>query len=129
MREILFGFGAAIALIAALGAPAQADYQPKGKRDPFVPLLTAEGQRIRPPGSDEELVSGISGLSLQGIVFDPQTESYAIINGKVVRRGDEIEGMTITDIAPLTVTIAAHGQTHQLSVQTTPPTEETTPDS
>lgn len=91
-----------------------AAYQPKGKRDPMIPLLTAEGQRIHPPGYDEEVPTGITGLALQGIVYDPRAESYAIINGEIVREKEEVQGMKVLKIRPAEVTILAEGQEHLL---------------
>ncbi len=99
------------------------EYQSKGKRDPFVPLMTADGKRIHPPGSDEEATTGTSLLSLQGIVFDPHAESYAIINNRLVREQDDVDGVKILKIEPTTVTILADGQPQQLSIHQ--PTEET----
>lgn len=108
----------ALALWAALGAPsAWAEYRSKGKRDPLIPLMNSEGQRIYPPGLDEEMATGVSGLILQGIVFDSKADSYAIINGEVVREQDEIEGMKVVSIHPRAVTILADGQNHQLALQ------------
>lgn len=112
-------------LLAALSAPAPAwaEYRAKGKRDPLIPLLNAEGQRIYPPGYDEEVATGIQGLVLQGIVFDPQSDSYAILNGQLVREKDEIEGMQVLEIGPRAITIQAGGQKHELVIQE-PPAED-----
>lgn len=108
----------AVALGVALGGmPAWAEYRSKGKRDPLIPLLNSEGQRIHPPGLDEETATGLSGLILQGIVFDSKAESYAIINGEIVREEDDIEGMRVVKIAPGAVTILAEGRTHELTLQ------------
>ena len=104
-------------------APAQAEYNSKGKRDPFVPLLTSEGQRIQPPGFDEEVAGGIEGVSLQGIVFDPKAESYAILNGKVVREKEEVDGMEVVRIESDAVTLLVKGHPHRIPLSR--PTEET----
>lgn len=122
-------------LLAVLGmmvlAPAAwAAYNAKGRRDPFVPLLTAEGQRIHPPGLDEGTATGISGLVLQGIVFDPRGDNYAVINGKIVLEQGEINGMRIVRIQSNAVTILADGQEHRLELRRPQPTtteEEPTP--
>lgn len=103
--------------LGLLVAPAFADYQPKGRRDPFVPLVTPEGQRLHPPGFDEEPLSGPGGLVLQGIVFDPRADSYAIINGRVVRQNDEIAGMRVLKIEAASVTILSEGGPTQLLLQ------------
>ncbi len=110
-------FAAAAGGLVAIGlvVPAlRAEYQPKGKRDPMIPLLTGDGQRIHPPGYDEEVPTGITGLALQGIVYDPRAESYAIINGEIVREKEEVQGMKVLKIRPAEVTILAEGQEHLL---------------
>lgn len=112
-------------VLAVEAAVAEAAYQAHGKRDPFVPLLTASGQRIHPPGGDEEAAAGVPSVALQGIVYDPKTDSYAILNGRVMRLGETIDGITVTAITPTMVTVMINGQPHQLTVQTST-TEETT---
>lgn len=98
--------------------PAAGEYQAKGKRDPFVPLLTAEGQRLYPPGLDEEEeAEGLVKVSLQGIVFDPKAESYAIINGRIVRRHEEIDGMKVLEIKPSAVVLLIEGKPHSVTVR------------
>ncbi len=108
------------------GSPAGAGYQSRGKRDPFVPLLTSEGQRVNPPGLDEEVGNGLKQMTLQGIVFDPKSESYAILNGRVVREKEEIDGMKILKIEPEAVTLLIEGQEHRL-VLSHPADEKETP--
>lgn len=97
-------------------APAAAEYRAKGKRDPFVPLVTAEGQRFHPPGVDEEEVSGAANVTLQGIVYDPAAESYAIVNGQVVHEQDLVDGMVVLRIQPTTVTMLVDNQPRELTV-------------
>ena len=101
---------------------AEAEYRSKGKRDPFVPLLSADGERIYPPGADEETVGGFDGLNLQGIVFDHGSDSYAVINGRVVREQDDVDGMKVLKIEPTAVTIQTQGQSIRFNVRQ--PTEE-----
>ena len=93
-----------------------AEYQAKGKRDPFAPLLTAEGLRTHPPGFDEKVATGIDGVVLQGIMFDPKGISYAILNGKVVREQEEFEGMKVIKIEPKAATVLSDGQPHRLTL-------------
>ncbi len=101
-----------------------ADYEAHGKRDPFVPLLTAEGQRFRPPGLDEETAPEAGPLVLQGIVYDPQSASYAVINGRVVREQDDIDGKRVLKIEPAEVTLLVEGKTVQLKLRPSSSTEE-----
>lgn len=104
-------------LAGGLAAPAQAAYQSKGKRDPFVPLVTLDGQRIHPPGSEDGREGGLGSLVLQGIVFDPKADSYAVISGQVVREQEELEGAKVVRIEPDGVTVLVDGQSHRLTVQ------------
>ncbi len=117
-------FIGAVLIAAAMAPAAWAAYDPKGKRDPLIPLIDSEGHRIYPPGFDEEAPTGVQGLTLQGIVFDAaeDSDSYAILNGQLVRKNDEMEGMQVLEIGPHTVTIQAGGQKHQLTLQE--PSEE-----
>ena len=96
-------------------------YNAHGKRDPFVPLLTINGQRIYPPGTDE---GGTSGFVLQGIVYEPKGVSYAIINDQIVREQDQIEGMKVLKISPQSVTILSDGNEAQLVIHSSLPEEE-----
>ena len=100
------------------------EYQSHGKRDPFVPLLTESGQRFHPPGLDEEEgLAEIVPMTLQGIVYDPQEESYAVINGQIVRENEIVGNANIVKIGPSTVIVMIDGKPQELVVQST--TEET----
>ena len=109
------GFLSTVLILCPSGA--RGDYQSKGKRDPFVPLLTLDGQRIRPPGLDEEAAEENGGISLQGIVFDSEKDSYALINGQVVRAGDQIGSTKVLKIEPHAVTLQAEGRVFQITVR------------
>lgn len=105
-------------LVGPSAAPAWGEYDAKGRRDPFVPLLTREGRRIHPPGSDGEgAFSGAEGLRLEGIVFDPGEESYAILDGQLVREGEEVGGVRVLEIGPDSVTVLSDGEPQELRVQ------------
>ena len=102
-------------LVTSVWTPAWAEYQAKGKRDPFVPLVSAEGQRIHPPGSEEDVSPGQGSLTLQGIMFSAGSESYAILNGHVLREKEEFAGMKVLKIEPNSVTIWMDGQRRRLT--------------
>lgn len=120
---VLAGVSALTILLTA--PPVRAEYHPKGKRDPFVPLLTSDGQLIHPPGLDEgEATGGLAALALQGVLFDPGAESFAVINGRLVREQEEVEGVKVLKIAPNMVTVLADGQSHELVFRQKPTEEE-----
>ena len=60
-------------------------YDDKGRHDPFIALVTPDGRLINlePPEPG-------SKISLQGIIYDNDGGSYAIINEEVVSVGDNI---------------------------------------
>jgi hypothetical protein len=68
--------------IFAQGQPA---YDSKGKRDPFIPLVTPDGRLLK-----LESQKSASGLTLEGIIYDEHGLSYAIVNGEVVRISDKV---------------------------------------
>ncbi len=52
---------------------------------------------------------------IQGIVDDP-AHPYAIVNGKTVYVGDQMDGQRVTAISPDAITLVGNGQTNQLHV-------------
>ena len=112
----------AVVLFSLIPSVVYGDYQSKGKRDPFVRLMTQDGRRIHPPGLDEEEEADFGAVVLQGIVFDVESDSFAIINGEVLREEDEVNGVKIIKIEPTTVTVLVDGKLHKLT--TVQPTEE-----
>ena len=95
-----------------------AAYESKGKRDPFEPLLLSDGQRISPPPDTEGAGSlGLNRVALQGVVYDPSGDSYAILSGRVLRENEEWEGIRILKIEADAVTIWKDGETQQLIVR------------
>ena len=81
-------------LISAVAlAQEEAIFDDKGRRDPFIALVTPDGRLINlePAGPDTQ-------ISLGGIIFDQEGTSYAIINGEVVSVGDSIFGYTVFKI-------------------------------
>jgi hypothetical protein len=60
-------------------------YDNKGRRNPFIPLVTSGGRLLN---LDQQ--EGLKALSLEGIIYDKDGQSYAIVNGRVVGIGDEV---------------------------------------
>jgi hypothetical protein len=52
---------------------------------------------------------------IQGIVDDP-VHPYAIVSGKTVYVGDQMDGQRVTAISPEAITLVGNGQTNQLHV-------------
>ena len=102
--------------------PAQAEYQPKGKRDPFVPFILSDGRHVNLPG-EEGASTGLGSTVLQGILFDPRGSSAAILNGRVLRENEEWEGIKLLKIENNSVTISRNGETYQMILRK-PETED-----
>jgi type II secretory pathway component PulC len=80
-------------ICTAAFAEEQFTYDSKGKRNPFIPLLTSDGRLIN---LDKEAPKG--DLIVEGIIFDKKGRSYAIVNGEVVGIGDAVAGYEILKI-------------------------------
>jgi len=70
------------------------EYDSKAGRDPFVPLVSKGGAYV----SDAYGISGIKDVRLEGIVWDEAKGSIAIINGEIVREGQEIGSVKVLKI-------------------------------
>jgi hypothetical protein len=62
-------------------------YETKGKRNPFIPLVTPEGRLLK---LDKKETVLSDGLALEGIICDKFGRSFAIVNAAVVGIGDAI---------------------------------------
>ncbi len=62
-------------------------YEDKGKRNPFIPLVTPEGRLLK---LDRQDTVSAQGLTIEGIIYDKQGRSFAIVNAEVVGIGDSV---------------------------------------
>src|SRR3989338_633967 len=60
-------------------------YDSKGKRNPFIPLVTMEGRLVK---LDKEEATG--ELRIEGIIYDKHGRSFAVVNSSVVAIGDMV---------------------------------------
>lgn len=77
-------------LLSPIGRAEEIRYDTGSRRDPFFPLVDADGV-IR---------KGISasGLLVEGIIFDPIEGSMALINGELYKEGDHVGGANVIRI-------------------------------
>lgn len=68
-------------------------YDSKNKRDPFIPLV-GKGMRLLVP----QEAKSIENIILEGIIFDPEQDSLAIINGEIFKEGDSIGGFILSEV-------------------------------
>ena len=106
----------ALALTMAV-APALA-YDAKDKRDPLVALVTPEGvlREPRSAGPKRTMSGSASDLALQGILYDPQGKSSALINGELFQVGDRQEDFEIVKIESSRVVVLKNGTEHELKL-------------
>ncbi|OGX15698.1 MAG: hypothetical protein A2166_02915 [Omnitrophica WOR_2 bacterium RBG_13_41_10] len=87
-------------------------YDAKNKRDPFIPLVTSDGRLLK-----LEQQEGTQGLLLEGIIYDDKGISCAIVNGEVVRVGDEAGGFQVLKIQKDKVVFIKDGQPTEIELK------------
>jgi len=81
-------------------------YDPKGRRDPFIPLISESGWYA----SDACEASAVEDIRLEGIVWDDVKGSIAIINGEIAKEGDVIGSIKILKINKDNVIFQVNGE-------------------
>ncbi len=84
-------------------------YDFKGKRDPFMPLVTSERQVV----SVEDIVS-INDVSLEGLAVGRQGKKVAIINGVMLKEGERIGNVELKAIGDKSVKLLIDGGEYEL---------------
>jgi len=95
-------------------AEEQFKYDPKGKRNPFIPIVTSDGKFLKL--ESEEDISN-KELVLQGIIYDKSGLSFAIVNGAVVKTGDMVEGYQILKIEKSKIIFIKDGQLSEVRLK------------
>jgi len=102
----LFIFGYNLQLTTCnLFAQEEFKYDAKGKRDPFIPLVTPDGRLLK-----LEKEQTLSGLLLEGIIYDEHGLSYCLVNGEVARVSDKIGDYQVLRIEKSKVIFIKDGQ-------------------
>jgi hypothetical protein len=95
-------FGIIMSVSAFADGPA---YTAHDKRDPFTPLVTSSSRQS--PGLMG--IERIDELTVEGIVYDPKNGSVVILNGTVLKEGEELGGVKITKIEKSGVRLLLNG--------------------
>ena len=69
-------------------------YNENGKRDPFWPLVSASGT-ITTYESDMTAAD----MVLEGVVVDAHGDNLAIVNGKIVKKGEQVASYQVDSIS------------------------------
>lgn len=87
-------------------------YDAKGKRNPFIPLVTSDGKLLKLDTSQESN----KGFALEGIIYDKNGISYAIVNGSVVKAGDTVGDSQVLKIMNNKIIIIKEGQASEIEL-------------
>jgi hypothetical protein len=85
-------------------------YDSMGRRNPFIPLVTPEGRLLKL--DKEERIRG--ELVIEGIIYDKNGRSFAIINATVVGIGDYVGDYQVLKIEKDKVIFIKEGQTKEV---------------
>lgn len=88
-------------------------YNSKGKRDPFIPLVTSDGRFLKLDKEEE----APAGLLVEGIIYDKQGLSYAIVNGEVVKIGDNVGEYQVLKIEAEKVIFVKEGEPIEVEIK------------
>jgi len=86
-------------------------YDAKGKRNPFIPLVTSDGRLLKLDKGESQ-----GGLLIEGIIYDKQGRSFAIVNGAVVGIGDMVADYQVLKIEENKVIFIKEGQAFEVEI-------------
>ena len=87
-------------------------YDSKGKRDPFIPLVTPEGRLLK---LDKQEPSP-GALTIEGIIYDKFGRSFAIVNTAVVGIGDLVGEYQVLKIQENKVIFIKNGEPFEVEL-------------
>lgn len=101
---ICAAFGIICVDLAAYSAN-EAVYDAHGKRDPFLPLVSAGTA----PAAGLLGIETIDDVSIEGVVYDPQKGSVVIVNGSVLKEGAEVGNLKVVKVRSDGAVFAVNG--------------------
>ena len=116
---VILPFGI-IGLACSVRAEDRSLYDPHDRRDPFVPLITLNSRQA----------SGLMGIEsaddviIEGIVYDPKG-SVVVLNGSVMKEGEEQGNLKILKIEPTGVRVSISGTESLISLYSDEPKGKT----
>lgn len=82
-------------LLNPLYAAEKSLYNAHGKRDPFIPLVTAT---MKSSSSNLLGIDNVDDLVVEGVVFDPTNGSVVIVNGTILKEGEELGNVKVVKV-------------------------------
>lgn len=95
--------------VSQSGAP---KYEKGNKKNPFIPVITNDGQLINIEDENKEIQ-----FNLEGIIFDKEGKSIAIINGQILGKNDTILDAKIVEIRKDGVVYVKDGEIFVLNLK------------
>ncbi len=89
---------------------AEFTYDDHGTRDPLLPLVDERGRKV----GGLRGVSSLGDLVLEGIAWDKHSTAVAIMNGEIVRVGDDLDGLLVEEIHRNRVVVKQGEQRHTI---------------
>ncbi len=86
-------------------------YEPRGKRDPFVPLVGSD----RPSVIKLKDVVSVDDVRLEGVASGPGGKKMAIINGELVKENDKIGDVVVHVIQNKSVALIISGKEYEIN--------------
>ncbi len=96
-----------------LSAETVFNYNSKNRRDPFVPLVSETG--VYAPGMEMNIES-VADIVLEGTMVDPNGNSLAIINGQILKTGEQVGGFKIIKIEAARVIVSANDREYIINL-------------
>lgn len=87
-------------------------YNSKGKRNPFIPLVTPDGRFLKLDKEEEKK----GDLIVEGIIYDKNGRSFAIVNTSVVGIGDFVGEYRVLKIEQKKVIFIKEDQTLEVGL-------------
>ncbi|GEM_PF-380931 len=69
-------------------------YDPHGRRDPLIPLVTLTAKA----STGLAAVESVEDVMIEGIVYDPKAGSVVVVNGAVMKEGEESGNIKVLQI-------------------------------
>lgn len=86
-------------------------YEPRGKRDPFVPLI-GQGKASAMVGLED--VASISDVKLEGIAVNAKGKRVAVLNGELLKEGDGRGIIKVLKITTKSATLIVGGKEYNI---------------
>lgn len=109
--HLVLAFGMIFSVNAAAeeakSSPDAADlYSAVGKRDPFVPLVTLTSKQVR---TGLLSAQSVDDIAIEGIIVDPKNGSMVIVNGALLKEGQEEGPIKVIKIDPQGALFSVNG--------------------